>query len=1249
MSEEVPMVTDGESNEGLAEELPVSRCSKASTSTENNGVVVEENYASDEDCIATDMPYDPALVPDQNDLLQIFREMWMSIWGTNVKNGKNLFKKHIDERNYDPLRAKAIGKDIINSYRLVVMQDGKTAQIPGRFIEEQGLCVEKSKGENKQSRKWHNFMEFAYERLVTVRKQVGNPEQIETPHGPLFQSSFSKPSLVAQFRQMTVDGVKKLNEMDSDAIAGLNIEKGKKMLKELDELLEWMDEEIIPTTTKNMTEAVHNMALLKVRFSDDNQNELEYFNEEGNFVVVKCPSLKNKSPKDMKRCVERWLAKNLLPLLGKWTDRLVEKLPEGMAALAAFTGVDLENYAVQECRRGNCILCELPGKTHNNLHLSVMQKVHLIHIRFGLGTLFISLEGLGAEGMTGVSPGQAIIPRGSTCVPPTECELEGAGGYRCTLDVVFNVFFNEKTTATVPIAYNAKGSERKSVKEIQETVFKGREVKGFRIGESSMMTNGSLPNLALQDALYEDADGAQEVRSASGIQCSRIHGRRMTSGLYKNAQIQGTLTLRNVGNNPEDERCKNTLLYLLYNKEDSTLCQNAMILAVVSIILQSPLLIATGSTKFLRELCEMLPELVARSAVTEKNPWMVDVKMPPLNRAVIEVLNIANEPGLVQIHKYSSGCFSEFGIPPGTEFRNAPKINIRKAKASKPDIFEKKDKSNTGLIIQDNQVAWGEPGLVRQIGEVNMMQSLPNFEMSENSSTGDNETQKRGSEVPEIGEDISRRAEEPRLKRRVVYRDDEGVLVENKNEDLDKAVQLLPTADDIVKELKRKDFLTSSEVSDLSRKLQEKVDAATEEKMIIADRKNEAAVDNQKEIQEKTQNVERLKKSAFENNENIQKLLAEQNKLTLSIKAANVELMTLKKREADRKVKEVKDMAAERKRVGEKAIAGGSMIMAEIRSKDLEKFGTANLQPVASDPVAMEQVPEHLTPLCERAVTNHIPNVAPPGMDRWEERFVTYAHWRWSYIELVKVILAILEKMRNKLDEFEGTPPQEATGDTPAVEGTGKHSKKFHQGSFRGIAQLGKQRGKVSVEGRIHYHAARKLIAMIKTLAEIHADNTEVPNNVVIDATETPAEQSKKRKTNANQECNRYLKGFAAEMDDACREVTGQGLVMPWACQGDIESASEQIFTDIAREFAIQKTREGKDVWREAQGKRYLEVKITAVVCPLKPFLRPNTTENQDENMESADRRVDESQSSSAGSGEWVEKEASERIMRRIT
>ena len=120
-------------------------------------------------------------------------------------------------------------------------------------------------------------------------------------------------------------------------------------------------------------------------------------------------------------------------------------------------------------------------------------------------------------------------------------------------------------------------------------------------------------------------------------------------------------------------------------------------------------------------------------------------------------------------------------------------------------------------------------------------------------------------------------------------------------------------------------------------------------------------------------------------------------------------------------------------------------------------------------------------------------------------------------------------------------------------------------------------------------------------------------------------------------------------MDDACREVTGQGLVMPWACQGDIESASEQIFTDIAREFAIQKTREGKDVWREAQGKRYLEVKITAVVCPLKPFLRPNTTENQDENMESADRRVDESQSSSAGSGEWVEKEASERIMRRIT
>ena len=156
------------------------------------------------------------------------------------------------------------------------------------------------------------------------------------------------------------------------------------------------------------------------------------------------------------------------------------------------------------------------------------------------------------------------------------------------------------------------------------------------------------------------------------------------------------------------------------------------------------------------------------------------------------------------------------------------------------------------------------------------------------------------------------------------------------------------------------------------------------------------------------------------------------------------------------------------------------MIIAEIKSKNLEEFGKATNQPIATSLEVVEEDQEYFAPLSERVFGNHIPEVAPLEMRRWGDDFITYAHWRWSYLELVRVIMAILEKMKDVIKEFEGTEPREAEGNTPAVEGTGKHSKRFQHGSFQGVAQLSKQIAKVSQVGKVNYHAARKLVSIFK-------------------------------------------------------------------------------------------------------------------------------------------------------------------------
>ena len=104
-------------------------------------------------------------------------------------------------------------------------------------------------------------MEFGSKRLDVVRIKPGKPDVIQTPNGPLFESSFTKEGVIAQYRKVISRGLDRLNSMDAGTIQGLEMEKGMEMLKQTDEFLEWMNEEIIPTTPENLQKAIKNMAV----------------------------------------------------------------------------------------------------------------------------------------------------------------------------------------------------------------------------------------------------------------------------------------------------------------------------------------------------------------------------------------------------------------------------------------------------------------------------------------------------------------------------------------------------------------------------------------------------------------------------------------------------------------------------------------------------------------------------------------------------------------------------------------------------------------------------------------------------------------------------------------------------------------------------------------------------------------------------------------------------------------------------
>ena len=81
------------------------------------------------------------------------------------------------------------------------------------------------------------------------------------------------------------------------------------MLKQMDEFLEWMNEEIIPTTPENLEKAIKNMAVLKIKIANKAQHEFEFFNEKGELITAKSPPLEGKTLKEKRKELEKEIRK----------------------------------------------------------------------------------------------------------------------------------------------------------------------------------------------------------------------------------------------------------------------------------------------------------------------------------------------------------------------------------------------------------------------------------------------------------------------------------------------------------------------------------------------------------------------------------------------------------------------------------------------------------------------------------------------------------------------------------------------------------------------------------------------------------------------------------------------------------------------------------------------------------------------------------------------------------------------------
>ena len=1278
------------------------------TTIDNTNEAGEIIAALDEDCLDLETSddeiyeYDPEDTPDAaqvaNDILKGTVTDWRDDWDLIVEAEPNYFSRVNEIKNYDPLRERADKTSEKKNIRRGFGFDGNFVNLPATYIQEQGLCKQNNFG--VQTEEYFNWIKFAAERLAYVRSYVrGKPDAFQTQQGELMTPSFSKDPLVTQFQTMIEDSIGRLEELESKNIEGINIKKGKRLLKQIDNLIEHMEEHIIPTTDKNLKKCLRRTAVLRIK-AGGSLHELDYWqNEKGNqrMVTVKTPPMLGWSVEERKEQIDKWLSRKLLPIMTKWVEDFEKVLPDGMKSLATLVGLDIENFAIPGPQRGDCHECNRPAVEHANKDRIV--KPCLFHFRFGFGTLFISIEGHGAEGlgrgktgnMSQMHPG--CIPENSLCVPPTDCEVKKQPNMLAALRSVVDIFFDEKKANFLYVSFDARGGERKTLQEFINIVCEKDSRPGFRVVEGSVMIPGSFPNLCMRNFLYTSDNPKVKVLENAGTLVTFLFGKRVPGHLYSMPTLQGVFSVKKLLEKPDAKDNLETLLYTYYNLQDSTITQYSFILGVVSLILQSPIMVACGAVKFINEMCLMILESSSRTSVTGRNPWRSTVeKLPAPNRLVLDVQDMTySSSGLTQISRFLGGCFQEYGIPEDTQFCSRPTWEAQanaaiSGEASIPDVAKgkkgKNQKPKMEMFIQDHEGIVGNPDVAVQVADKQIIEGMDDYDISDNNVPKTQEDLRDGvracsdpgaqaqvcnpnqedfdvqidnadipeedastvqpesldqleedvpcpepddleNDVPSIeagtsqkrgGEDrdILRRSEEPKTKRQAVVDRSSGVerQVEGKNEGWGKIIELLPLSKNTVERVIRKDALTEFDAQLFITQVQTDVREVTERSVIKLNNRSKEALEEQEDIEKKKEDVDRIKHEVYENHSNIMKLMEDQTKLRNNLKEANALLTQARRKGVKRRALERETLEEERKKRDDKAVEGGALLIKKIKEKVIHRFGIVDVEALGQEPP--ESAPALMTPISVSEQYPLIPDEPPPSMRALRSYFLAYARWRWSYMCLVKTLMAILKKAEKAIEKFNGKPAQEAANGRPAVEGTGKNHPKFKNGAFKTpgdkesqtVAQISKIWGKIVTEDEINWGNSKRMTNVFKTLALAFQDRNPKENEVVILGTESVREKAAKNKKNANIRCYEYLKEFAIEINEACMAITGSPLDVPWTCKNQLEDRYEDIFNNMSEKVLEMKMQNNtpEEVWDLKRAKAHLEWVIYRFICPTRLY-----------------------------------------------
>ena len=1172
-----------------------------------NGDMTDEDDAvsdDDDDVIEISHDYNPETIP--NAALEELIDDWNKSLQKNC-GGKNYFDRDYEEQNYEPLRKKShrIGGDDV---KIAVGRNNSVLSMPIRRNDEQGFWTKRSGGRFVEHDTYNNFLRIANHRFEVVRQQETPPDQ----DGGIFKNSFSKQPFVQQLINLSIDTTKIVERFDASFIQGMKVKEGVKMLTQITDLLVDVRNEIIPTTTERLKEALGNMAILTIS-SSNAPHRLEYFQAgKGPVTVSESPSRSGMSDENYKSMLANWLSIKLVPLLTRWSSSMVRKLPEALRSLSVFMGVDFEGFAVSKEQRGNCQKCGRQAKDCG------IQSVYLMHLRIGTGTLFIAYNGMTKEEFARSDLKPTLcptkIPDGSSCVPWTTCEAKEKVNMRAAFEVIVTLFFDEATSNSISVGFDVENAERRLLKEMMQ-IWLGKVI-GFRIVESSAHKTGSLPNYALQRYLYQSHDGAK-VRTASGIQTNWQVGRRMCSSLYKMPQQQGTFSLKNIIEDPEHLDHRDTLLFIFYHKMDSSMCYNMMLVSFVAVLMECPLLLAGGFKRYIDELIQIVTEACARRTTKDNTPWKTDVNMENApNRIITPVKDLARtQAGTDQLSQFAAGAFSHLGVSAMGSFATRPDWSTTPTSdatggGSEPLITTGKNKANKlnkfANNVGSNEILEECSAGVNIKMDKDLHKSLEPFEISD-APAGDEdfsmfdpilsepeedlipvEAAETSSE-PDVctsprkrtGEETSavRRAEEPRNKKQAVEDDTTGEVVEHPGEDLEEIKKVLPMSDEIVDEISKKKVLTQEEAQGIIDKVQGIVDCATMEVVVRVSKTNKEGVLNRNEIAKRKEEAAELKNDYKKNLRELEQVLAKQVELREKMKEANKKVAQLQKEEFDRRKKERADAEKRHEKAKQEIVKAGAKLIVETQRRTEEVRVDQEAENVA---VEVPQIVKD-APISQK-VTKEMTKIVPAKLKPWEEKFVKYCCQRFSYMKLVLTIIKILERADNIIEEFD----RERT------------NVKYRHGNFLGIAKLKNTKIKTRAKNEISWVNGRKLVGIIRKLAEFHLDPNEIEANEDILDTDEKPEKVRKSRANGNKNAHRLIKELGGQLSPVFQEITGEELSLPWPNPLIDHEPYDAMFLTMAQEIHESQDPRLKHLITLDQSRVFLEMQIQEYILPSK-------------------------------------------------